>query len=290
MREVTLAATQMTCSKNNTENIDKAESIIRKAADMGAQIILIQELFESTYFCMDQKDELFQLSKPFENHPTIERMAKLASELKVVLPISFFEKANRAHYNAIAVINANGEILGKYRKSHIPDGPGYQEKFYFNPGDTGFKVWDTAYAKIGIGICWDQWFPEVARIMALKGAEVLLYPTAIGGEPEDDGFDSSDMWQRAMIGHSAANQIPVVASNRIGTEQGQDISNYFYGRSFITNHVGDKIAEASRDKEEILIGKVNLEEAENLRNVWGVFRDRRTDLYSDLLKLDGSEG
>ena len=290
MREVTLAATQMTCSKNNTENIDKAESIIRKAADMGAQIILIQELFESTYFCMDQKDELFQLSKPFENHPTIEKMAKLASELKVVLPISFFEKANRAHYNAIAVINANGEILGKYRKSHIPDGPGYQEKFYFNPGDTGFKVWDTAYAKIGIGICWDQWFPEVARIMALKGAEVLLYPTAIGGEPEDDGFDSSDMWQRAMIGHSAANQIPVVASNRIGTEQGQDISNYFYGRSFITNHVGDKIAEASRDKEEILIGKVNLDEAENLRNVWGVFRDRRTDLYSDLLKLDGSGG
>jgi len=290
MREVTLSATQMPCSKNNTENIDKAESIIRKAADMGAQIILIQELFESTYFCMDQKDELFRLSKPFENHPTIERMAKLASELKVVLPISFFEKANRAHYNAIAVINANGEILGKYRKSHIPDGPGYQEKFYFNPGDTGFKVWDTAYAKIGIGICWDQWFPEVARIMALKGAEVLLYPTAIGGEPEDDGFDSSDMWQRAMIGHSAANQIPVVASNRIGTEQGQDISNYFYGRSFITNHVGDKIAEASRDKEEILIGKVNLDEAENLRNVWGVFRDRRTDLYSDLLKLDGSEG
>ena len=290
MREVTLAATQMTCSKNNTENIDKAESIIRKAADMGAQIILIQELFESTYFCMDQKDELFRLSKPFENHPTIEKMAKLASELKVVLPISFFEKANRAHYNAIAVINANGEILGKYRKSHIPDGPGYQEKFYFNPGDTGFKVWDTAYAKIGIGICWDQWFPEVARIMALKGAEVLLYPTAIGGEPEDDGFDSSDMWQRAMIGHSAANQIPVVASNRIGTEQGQDISNYFYGRSFITNHVGDKIAEASRDKEEILIGKVNLDEAENLRNVWGVFRDRRTDLYGDLLKLDGSEG
>ena len=290
MREVTLAATQMTCSKNNTENIDRAESIIRKAAEMGAQIILIQELFESTYFCMDQKDELFQLSKPFENHPTIERMAKLASELKVVLPISFFEKANRAHYNAIAVINANGEILGKYRKSHIPDGPGYQEQFYFNPGDTGFKVWDTAYAKIGIGICWDQWFPEVARIMALKGAEVLLYPTAIGGEPEDDGFDSSDMWQRVMIGHSAANQIPVVASNRIGTEQGQDISNYFYGRSFITNHVGDKIAEASRDKEEILIGKVSLDEAENLRNVWGVFRDRRTDLYSDLLKLDGSKG
>ena len=289
MREVTLAATQMTCSKNSSENIDKAESIIRKAAGMGAQIILMQELFESTYFCMDQKDELFGLAKPFENNPTLEKMSKLASELKVVLPVSFFEKANRAHYNAIAVINADGNILGKYRKSHIPDGPGYQEKFYFNPGDTGFKVWDTAYAKIGIGICWDQWFPEVARIMALKGAEVLLYPTAIGGEPEDDGFDSSDMWQRAMIGHSAANQIPVVASNRIGTEQGEEISNYFYGRSFITNHVGDKIAEAGRDKEEVLVGKVNLDEAENLRNVWGVFRDRRTDLYSNLLKLDGSE-
>ena len=290
MREVTLAATQMTCSKNSSENIDKAESIIRKAAGMGAQIILIQELFESTYFCMDQKDELFGLSKPFENHPTLAKMSQLASELKVVLPVSFFEKANRAHYNAIAVINADGNILGKYRKSHIPDGPGYQEKFYFNPGDTGFVVWDTAYAKIGIGICWDQWFPEVARILTLKGAEVLLYPTAIGGEPEDDGFDSSDMWQRAMIGHSAANQIPVVASNRIGTEQGEEISNYFYGRSFITNHVGDKIAEAGRDKEEVLIGKVNLDEAENLRNVWGVFRDRRTDLYSDLLKLDGTEG
>ena len=289
MREVSLAATQMTCSKNSSENIDKAESIIKKAAGMGAQIILIQELFESTYFCMDQKDELFGLSKPFENHPTLKRMSKLASELKVVLPVSFFEKANRAHYNAIAVINADGNILGKYRKSHIPDGPGYQEKFYFNPGDTGFKVWDTAYAKIGIGICWDQWFPEVSRILTLKGAEVLLYPTAIGGEPEDDGFDSSDMWQRAMIGHSAANQIPVVASNRIGTEQGEEISNYFYGRSFITNHVGDKIAEAGRNNEEVLIGKVNLDEAENLRNVWGVFRDRRTDLYSDLLKLDGSE-
>ena len=202
MREVTLAATQMTCSKNSSENIDKAESIIRKAAGMGAQIILIQELFESTYFCMDQKDELFGLSKPFDGHPTLARMSKLAAELKVVIPISFFEKANRAHYNAIAVINADGNILGKYRKSHIPDGPGYQEKFYFNPGDTGFKVWNTAYAKIGIGICWDQWFPEAARIMALKGAEVLLYPTAIGGEPDDDGFDSSDMWQRAMIGHS----------------------------------------------------------------------------------------
>ena len=205
------------------------------------------------------------------------------------MPVSFFEKANRAHYNSVAIVDADGSVLGKYRKSHIPDGPGYQEKFYFNPGDTGFKVWNTKYAKIGVGICWDQWFPEAARSMVLSGAELLLYPTAIGGEPEDDGFDSSDMWQRAMIGHSASNQIPVIASNRIGTEKGIDIENFFYGRSFVTNHVGDKIAEGSRDKEEVLIGKINLSEAETLRNVWGVFRDRRPELYKGLLNLDGSE-
>ena len=289
MREVTVAATQMACSNDTDKNVSNAEKLVRQAASEGAQIILIQELFESQYFCMDQKEELFELSKPFENHPTIKKFSELAKELKVVLPVSFFEKANRAHYNSVAIVDADGSILGKYRKSHIPDGPGYQEKFYFNPGDTGFKVWNTKYAKIGVGICWDQWFPEAARSMVLSGAELLLYPTAIGGEPEDDGFDSSDMWQRAMIGHSASNQIPVIASNRIGTEKGIDIENYFYGRSFVTNHVGDKIAEGSRDKEEVLIGKINLSEAETLRNVWGVFRDRRPELYKGLLNLDGSE-
>ena len=289
MREVTVAATQMACSNDTDKNVSNAEKLVRQAASKGAQIILIQELFESQYFCMDQKEELFELSKPFDNHPTIKKFSELAKELKVVLPVSFFEKANRAHYNSVAIVDADGSILGKYRKSHIPDGPGYQEKFYFNPGDTGFKVWNTKYAKIGVGICWDQWFPEAARSMVLSGAELLLYPTAIGGEPEDDGFDSSDMWQRAMIGHSASNQIPVIASNRIGTEKGIDIENYFYGRSFVTNHVGDKIAEGSRDKEEVLIGKINLSEAENLRNVWGVFRDRRPELYKGLLNLDGSE-
>ena len=253
MREVTVAATQMACSNETDKNVSNAEKLVRKAASEGAQIILIQELFESQYFCMDQKEELFELSKPFENHPTIKKFSELAKELKVVLPVSFFEKANRAYYNSVAIVDADGIVLGKYRKSHIPDGPGYQEKFYFNPGDTGFKVWNTKYAKIGVGICWDQWFPEAARSMVLSGAELLLYPTAIGGEPEDDGFDSSDMWQRAMIGHSASNQIPVIASNRIGTEKGIDIENYFYGRSFVTNHVGDKIAEGSRDKEEVLI-------------------------------------
>ncbi len=289
MREVTVAATQMACSNETDKNVSNAEKLVRQAASEGAQIILIQELFESQYFCMDQKEELFELSKPFENHPTIKKFSELAKELKVVLPVSFFEKANRAHYNSVAIVDADGSVLGKYRKSHIPDGPGYQEKFYFNPGDTGFKVWSTKYAKIGVGICWDQWFPEAARSMVLSGAELLLYPTAIGGEPEDDGFDSSDMWQRAMIGHSASNQIPVIASNRIGTEKGIDIENYFYGRSFVTNHVGDKIAEGSRDKEEVLIGKINLSEAETLRNVWGVFRDRRPELYKGLLNLDGSE-
>ena len=289
MREVTVAATQMACSNETDKNVSNAEKLVRQAASEGAQIILIQELFESQYFCMDQKEELFELSKPFDNHPTIKKFSELAKELKVVLPVSFFEKANRAHYNSVAIVDADGSILGKYRKSHIPDGPGYQEKFYFNPGDTGFKVWNTKYAKIGVGICWDQWFPEAARSMVLSGAELLLYPTAIGGEPEDDGFDSSDMWQRAMIGHSASNQIPVIASNRIGTEKGIDIENYFYGRSFVTNHIGDKIAEGSRDKEEVLIGKINLSEAETLRNVWGVFRDRRPELYKGLLNLDGSE-
>jgi len=289
VREVTVAATQMACSNDTDKNVSNAEKLVRQAASEGAQIILIQELFESQYFCMDQKEELFELSKPFENHPTIKKFSELAKELKVVLPVSFFEKANRAHYNSVAIVDADGSVLGKYRKSHIPDGPGYQEKFYFNPGDTGFKVWNTKYAKIGVGICWDQWFPEAARSMVLSGAELLLYPTAIGGEPEDDGFDSSDMWQRAMIGHSASNQIPVIASNRIGTEKGIDIENYFYGRSFVTNHVGDKIAEGSRDKEEVLIGKINLSEAETLRNVWGVFRDRRPELYKGLLNLDGSE-
>ena len=289
MREVIVAATQMACSNDTDKNVSNAEKLVRQAASEGAQIILIQELFESQYFCMDQKEELFELSKPFDNHPTIKKFSELAKELKVVLPVSFFEKANRAHYNSVAIVDADGSVLGKYRKSHIPDGPGYQEKFYFNPGDTGFKVWNTKYAKIGVGICWDQWFPEAARSMVLSGAELLLYPTAIGGEPEDDGFDSSDMWQRAMIGHSASNQIPVIASNRIGTEKGIDIENYFYGRSFVTNHVGDKIAEGSRDKEEVLIGKINLSEAETLRNVWGVFRDRRPELYKGLLNLDGSE-
>ena len=290
MREVVFAATQMACSKNSKDNIDKAVNIIESAAKKGANVVLIQELFETQYFCKDQKEELFELAKPFEDNPTINLMSKVAKDNNVVLPISFFEKANKAHFNTIAMIDSDGTIMGKYRKSHIPDGPGYQEKFYFNPGNTGFKVWDTKFCKVGVGICWDQWSSEAAKIMALKGAEVILYPTAIGGEPDNnDDFDSSDMWQRAMIGHAAVNQVPIVASNRIGSEEGYEISNFFYGRSFITDFTGEIKAEASRDKEEILIAKIDLDEAEGFRNSWGIFRDRRPDLYSALLDLDGNE-
>ena len=290
MREVTFAATQMACSKNSKDNIDKAVNIIESAAKKGANVVLIQELFETQYFCKDQKEELFELAKPFEGNPTIHLMSKVAKDNNVVLPISFFEKANKAHFNTIAMIDSDGTIMGKYRKSHIPDGPGYQEKFYFNPGNTGFKVWDTKFCKVGVGICWDQWSSEAAKIMALKGAEVILYPTAIGGEPDNnDDFDSSDMWQRAMIGHAAVNQVPIVASNRIGSEEGYEVSNFFYGRSFITDFTGEIKAEASRDKEEILIAKIDLDEAEGFRNSWGIFRDRRPDLYSALLDLDGNE-
>ncbi|MGY9025137.1 MAG: N-carbamoylputrescine amidase [Candidatus Pelagibacterales bacterium] len=290
MREITFAATQMACSNNSKDNIDNAVSLIEQAAKKGANVVLIQELFEHQYFCKDQKEEFFKLAVPFKDNPTINLMSKVAKENNVVLPISFFEKANKAYFNSAAMIDSDGTILGKYRKSHIPDGPGYQEKFYFNPGNTGFKVWDTKFCKIGLGICWDQWFPEAARIMALQGAEVLLYPTAIGGEPDnDEDFDSSDMWQKAMIGHSATNQIPVVASNRIGTEKGLEITNFFYGRSFVADYTGNIIAEGSRDKEEILLATIDLDKAESLRNVWGIFRDRRTDLYQTLLDLDGSE-
>ena len=290
MREVVFAATQMACSKNSKDNIDKAVNIIESAAKKGANVVLIQELFETQYFCKDQKEELFELAKPFEDNPTIHLMSKVAKDNNVVLPISFFEKANKAHFNTIAMIDSDGTIMGKYRKSHIPDGPGYQEKFYFNPGNTGFKVWDTKFCKVGVGICWDQWSSEAAKIMALKGAEVILYPTAIGGEPDNnDDFDSSDMWQRAMIGHAAVNQVPIVASNRIGSEEGYEISNFFYGRSFITDFTGEIKAEGSRDKEEILIAKIDLDEAEGFRNSWGIFRDRRPDLYRALLDLDGNE-
>ena len=283
-KTVTVAATQMSCSRDSKANITKAKKLITKAASEGAQIILIQELFESVYFCCLNKTEEFNMARPFENNPLLQEMAELAKELSVVLPISFFEKDNNTFYNSLSVIDADGSISAPYRKSHIPDGPGYEEKYYFHPGNTGFKVFETQYAKIGVGICWDQWFPEAARIMALNGAELLFYPTAIGSEPDTPELDSRDSWQIVMQGHSAANTIPVIASNRIGTEINEKFSMTFYGSSFITDGTGIKVKECSRDNEEYIIQKFDLDSIQEHRSSWGFFRDRRTDLYKDILK------
>ena len=283
-KTVTVAATQMSCSRDSKANITNAKKLITKAASEGAQIILIQELFESVYFCCLNKTEEFNMARPFENNPLLQEMAELAKELSVVLPISFFEKENNTFYNSLSVIDADGSISAPYRKSHIPDGPGYEEKYYFHPGNTGFKVFETQYAKIGVGICWDQWFPEAARIMALNGAELLFYPTAIGSEPDTPELDSRDSWQIVMQGHSAANTIPVIASNRIGTEINEKFSMTFYGSSFITDGTGIKVKECSRDNEEYIIQKFDLDSIQEHRSSWGFFRDRRTDLYKDILK------
>ena len=287
-RTVTVAATQMACGWDLEANVAKAETLIRQAAAKGAQVVLIQELFETPYFCQDEKQSLFELARPREGHPTIARFAGLAAELNVVLPVSFFERANNAFYNSVVMLDADGRELGLYRKSHIPDGPGYQEKFYFNPGDTGFKVFHTRHAAIGVAVCWDQWFPEAARAMALQGAEVLLYPTAIGSEVMDPTVDSRDHWQRVMQGHAAANLTPLVASNRIGPETMESSSINFYGSSFIADHTGAKVAEAGRDEEAVLIATFDLDAIRTRRAAWGLFRDRRPDLYRSLLTLDGS--
>ena len=284
--KIKVAATQMSCSWEIEENISKAKILIDQAAKKGANIILLQELFQTPYFCIQYDEKIFKLAQTFDNNKILDEMSKIAKDLNVVLPISFFEKDNNAYFNSIAVINADGNILGKYRKSHIPDGPGYLEKYYFNPGNTGFKVWETKFGKIGIGICWDQWFPEAARIMALKGAEILFYPTAIGDELMSK-YDSSSAWQRVMQGHAAANIVPVVASNRIGSETVKDQTNGFYGKSFICDRTGNIISEASKNKEEIIIAEIDIEENHLFRRNWGLFRDRRVDLYKELLTLDG---
>ena len=283
-KTVTVAATQMSCSRDSKANITNAKKLITKAAGEGAQIILIQELFESVYFCCLNKTEEFNMARPFENNPLLQEMAELAKQLSVVLPISFFEKDNNTFYNSLSVIDADGSISAPYRKSHIPDGPGYEEKYYFHPGNTGFKVFETQYAKIGVGICWDQWFPEAARIMALNGAELLFYPSAIGSEPDTPELDSRDSWQIVMQGHSAANTLPVIASNRIGTEVNEKFSMTFYGSSFITDGTGIKVQECSRDNEEYIIQRFDLDSIQEHRSSWGFFRDRRTDLYKDILK------
>jgi len=286
MTAITLAATQMACGGDIKANVDQAADMVKEAAGKGADIILLQELFETPYFCIDQDSRHLGLAKPIENHPTIARMSQLAAQLSVVLPISFFEKATTAFFNSIAVIDADGAVLGIYRKSHIPNAVGYQEKHYFSPGDTGFKVWKTRYGTIGVGICWDQWFPESARCMALMGADILLYPTAIGSDPVSD-FDCRDHWQRVMQGHSAANIMPLVASNRIGPEKGDACALTFFGSSFITDMTGAKLAEANRTDQTVITAAVDLDEARQYREFWSVFRDRRPELYGPLMTLDG---
>ena len=284
MRKVKVAATQMSCSWDAKETLDKAERLVREAAAKGAQIILQQELFEHPYFCQHHNFDYLELSTPPDENPAVKRFQEVASELKVVIPVCFYERAGNKAFNSVAMIDADGSILGIYRKTHIPDGVPYAEKFYFTPGDTGFLVWNTAYAKIGLGICWDQWFPETARCLALKGAEMLLFPTAIGNELYLP-FDSKDHWQRCMQGHAAANVMPVIASNRIGTERDEvnDTEMTFYGSSFITDETGGKIAEANRTDETVLVAELDLDRIAVKRRQWGIFRDRRPDMYQTIL-------
>jgi N-carbamoylputrescine amidase len=282
-RTVTAAAIQCPLGGSRAENVERVIGHVRSAAARGAQIILPPELFEGPYFCRHEREEFFSWARPFEGNETVARFTELAKELRVVLPISFFERAGHAHYNSLTVIDADGTNLGLYRKSHIPDGPGYEEKFYFRPGDTGFRVFATRYATIGVGICWDQWYPECARAMMLLGAELLFYPTAIGSEPHDTALDTKDPWQRAMIGHAVSNIVPVIAANRIGTEENQT----FYGSSFIADHRGDKISELDRTEEGIAIATVDLDQLARTRGAWGFFRDRRPELYKVLTTADG---
>lgn len=287
MRLVKVAAIQMSCTDKTEDNIRKADRLVREAASRGAQIILLQELFENLYFCQKEKPEYYNYAAETGSSLAVRHFKEVARELSVVLPISFYEKANNARYNSMALIDADGEVLGVYRKSHIPDGPGYEEKYYFNSGDTGFQVWDTRYGRIGVGICWDQWFPESARCMVLMGAELLFYPTAIGSEPDSPEVDSRDHWQRCMIGHSACNLVPVVASNRIGSEKIEESEIVFYGSSFITGLTGEILAQAGREEEAVLVAEFDLDKAEEQRVEWGIFRDRRPDLYGVILTCDG---
>jgi N-carbamoylputrescine amidase len=283
-----VAITQMKSRNDWAKNCDAAEALVRAAAKDGAKLILLQELFDGDYFCIEQHTKFFAQAEELDKHRTVKRFEALAKELGVVLPVSVFERAGQTHYNTTVIVDADGKNLGFYRKSHIPDGRGYQEKFYFTPGDTGFKVWDTAVGRIGLAICWDQWFPESARAMALMGAEILLYPTAIGSEPPNPGYDSSTHWQNVMRGHAAANIMPLIASNRIGTETAPDgRCDIFYGRSFISDWTGEKVQEMDRVEEGFRAHDFDFASIAELRRSWGVFRDRRPEIYGALLTKDG---
>lgn len=289
MRNITVAAIQMRCVPDPAENLRTAERLVRQAAGQGAQVILLPELFEREYFCQQRRYDFYAYATPTAENPAVQMGIRLARELHIVLPISFFERDCNNFYNTVACIDADGTLLGTYRKTHIPDDHYYQEKFYFTPGDTGFKVWDTKYARIGVGICWDQWFPETARGMAVQGAEILFYPTAIGSEPILE-VDSMPHWRRCMQGHSACNIVPVVAANRIGEEKVtpseangyQESSLVFYGSSFVTDATGEIVTQASRDKEEIVYGESDLDADADLRVSWGLFRDRRPEIYKSI--------
>ena len=284
MSNLVVAAVQIACSDDIEENLAKVETHVREAARRGAKLVVLQELLEGRYFCKDIDAKHKSRAKPFPDHPTIARITKLARELGVVTNASVFEQDGDKGYNSLAMIDADGKVLGKYRKSHIPDGTGYSEKFYFAPGDTGFQVFDTAVGKIGAAVCWDQWFPEAARCMVLKGAEILIYPTAIGSEPPNPAWDSRDHWQRVMQGHAGANLTPLIAANRVGVEKGESCDVIFYGSSFIADHTGAKVAEADRVSEGVITAGLDMQAMAELRRQWGVFRDRRVDLYGDLLQ------
>ena len=279
MRELTVAVLQLPLARPEpADNIAAVSALVEEAAGKGAQVILPPELFAGEYFCREEEEALFDLAYPTLESPSVQAMRKLAAKLEVAIPTSFFERDGHHYYNTLAMVGPDGEIMGTYRKSHIPDGPGYEEKYYFRPGNDGFKVWDVFGARIGVGICWDQWYPECARVMALKGAEVLFYPTAIGSEPENPGLDTRDRWRRAMTGHAVSNVVPVAAANRIGDEDGQ----IFYGSSFIVDDGGDFIADMSREEEGFAAATVDLDHLDERRASWGFFRDRRPELYGRL--------
>lgn len=279
-RTMTVAALQTSYGHDLEANIAKTEALVREAAKQGAQVILPSELFQGIYFCTRQDPKWFATAHATSEHPCVIALAKLARELKVVIPISFFEKDGPRFYNSVAIADADGDLLGVYRKSHIPDGPGYQEKYYFRPGDTGFKAWKTRFGTIGVGICWDQWYPECARAMVLQGADVLFYPTAIGSEPYDASLDTHLQWQRVMQGHAVANAVPVVAANRFGVEDNDGVKQQFYGHSFIADHRGEITQECAADRQGVLVQTFDLGEIDGYRADWGFFRDRRTDLYA----------
>lgn len=278
-RKITLAVLQTALTDDAATNIKRVSELVREAAAKGADVILPSELFEGHYFCTSQEEHNFDRAHAWRESPAVIAMATLAKELGVVIPVSIFEKAGPAYFNTVVMVDADGSLMGIYRKSHIPDGPGYQEKYYFRPGDTGFRVWDTVKGKIGVGICWDQWYPETARAMALMGADVLLYPTAIGSEPHDSSLDTAARWRRAMLGHAVSNVTPVAAANRVGTENGQ----VFYGTSFISDHTGEILGDLDRKAEGVVVATIDMDVVDRARAAWGFFRDRRTDLYGPLV-------